>query len=429
MDIKGVKGLLVEEIARNLSNVIENVSRVVKDNVAREFKDTEVYSGFVDGSSIASERRGGVVALLSAYGLIVKEFSGGLHMYSVEGVEGARKPIPLIIVPRTSYGTRLSLLMRSLELAVATSMVKQGVRYVFMDGSFLSMLLSPSGISRAAYHVLVEDLPPSRISDVDEVIESMISEFYGELDSVDLSNPGKGFSQILDLLPKYYAMLTNYLLNTIGSFKSITSIVDYSLLAIDENLSFKLLVSLLEEAFKRNSRIIWVAKDSDSRFFSRILHTASWITDASILDYLWSNESQVALRVNDVVELTPITPWRATKLNGKGNDLIYEPSTAIEFYDKWGSYNVWYFKLSRLGPVLQLSYPSMYGKNTGLEALGVLKRLCDDRTGYPKPLILVHHATRLEEGLAEGLGDSVWSRIEDPLLKVLLSRKARIRVL
>ncbi len=429
MDIKGAKGLLIEEITRNLSSIIENISRAIQDSVVREFNEVEIYSGFVDGSFIADERRGGVVALLSAYGLIVKEFSGGLHMYSVDGVNGARRPIPVIMLPRTNYGTRLGLLMRSLELTIANSMILQGVKYVFMDGSYLSTILSPSGASRIAYRLLVEDLSLNRVERVDEIIKSILLEFYDELESIDLEDPGKAFSLILDVLPKYYAMLVNYLLNTIGDTKRTSSIVDYSLLAIDENLAFKLLVGLLENAHGRGSRIVWVAKDSDSRFFSKILHTASWITDTSILDYTWSSESQVALRVNDIVELAPITPWRTTKLDGKGSELVYEPSTAKEFYDKWGSYSVWYFKLSRLGPVLQLSYPSIYGRSTGLEALGVLKKLCDTRTGYPKPLILVHHATRLEEGLAEGLGDSVWSRLEDPLLKILLSRKARIRVL
>ncbi len=429
MDIKGAKGLLIEEITRNLSSIIENISRAIQDSVVREFNEVEIYSGFVDGSFIADERRGGVVALLSAYGLIVKEFSGGLHMYSVDGVNGARRPIPVIMLPRTNYGTRLGLLMRSLELTIANSMILQGVKYVFMDGSYLSTILSPSGASRIAYRLLVEDLSLNRVERVDEIIKSILLEFYDELESIDLEDPGKAFSLILDVLPKYYAMLVNYLLNTIGDTKRTSSIVDYSLLAIDENLAFKLLVGLLENAHGRGSRIVWVAKDSDSRFFSKILHTASWITDTSILDYTWSSESQVALRVNDIVELTPITFWRTTKLNGKGSELIYEPFTAKEFYNKWGSYNVWYFKLSKLGPVLQLSYPSIYGKSAGLEALGILRKLCDTRTGYPKPLILVHHATRLEEGLAEGLGDSVWSRLEDPLLKILLSRKARIRVL
>ncbi len=429
MNIKGAKGLLVDEIARNMSSIIEHISRTIQSSVIKEFNEVEIYSGFVDGSFIADERRAGIVALLSAYGLVVKEFSGGLHMYNVEGVDGARKPIPIIMIPRTNYGTRLGLLMRSLELTVANSLVLQGVKHVFMDGSYLSIILSPSGASRIAYRLLVEDLSSSYVDKVDEVIRSILLKFYDEIESVDLENPGKAFSLILDILPKYYAMLVNYLLNIVGDTKSTSSIVDYSLLAIDENLAFKLLVNLLENAYSKGSKIIWVAKDSDSRFFSKILHTASWLTDTSILDYAWNNESQVALRVNDIVELTPITFWRTTKLNGKGSELIYEPFTAKEFYNKWGGYNVWYFKLSKLGPVLQLSYPSIYGKSTGLEALGILRKLCDTRTGYPKPLILVHHATKLEEGLAEGLGDSVWSRLEDPLLKILLSRKARIRVL
>ena len=234
---------------------------------------------------------------------------------------------------------------------------------------------------------------------------------------------------IINIIPEEYSNIINDLLSVLEGKKSIEKIIDYSLLVIDENIGFYNLTKLLDESLKKNVKVYWVAKDTDSRFLARVNRLLTWITDASLLDHLWANEDTIALRVNDLVDLEGISAWRTTRWMGQGSELIFEPLRALEFYNEWGKFDIWYFKLTRYGPVLQLTYPQRYGREAGIEALSVLKNLSDPKTGYPKPLILVHHATRLEEGLAEGLGDVIWSRLENPLLKVLLARRARLRLL
>lgn len=430
VDIKGVKGLLVEEIARSLSRSIEEFSEIVNQYSVHGIQiRSNTSSGFIDGSSVYDERRGSIIVLFSAYGLVVQGFSGGIHMYNIEGVEGARRPIPAILFPRIHGETRINTLMRTLELLVARSMISQGVENIFLDGSYLSVLLAPSGVTRQSYRLLTENLPSRTIEEIDHTVSSILRSFYSRLDSLDIGSPYEEFTRILDILPEYYSTMIYSLTEILGSGELIEKIIDYSVLTIEENLSFYQLTRLLDDALKGNVRVYWVAKDTNSRFLARINHLLTWVTDVSLLDHIWANKDNATLRVNDLIGLEGISAWRTTRYDRKGSELVFEPEKAIRFYEEWGRYDVWYFKLSKRGPVLQLTYPQKYGREAGLEALGVLRSVSDPRTGYPKPLILVHHATRLEEGLAEGLGDSIWTRLEDPLLKVLLARKARVRLL
>lgn len=430
VDIKGVKGLIVEEITKSLNKSIKELSSIVNHYLVRGIGGRiEVSSGFVDGSNVFDERRGSIIVLLSAYGLIVRGSNGNICMRNVVGANGARKPIAIILFPRVYAETRIGILMKTLELLVARSIVNQSVESVFLDGSYLSMLLAPSGVARQSYRLLIEDLPEQLVKEVEDIVNKRLRILYLKLDKIEYSNPYEGFMNIIDILPEEYSSIINDLLGVLEGKKSVEKVIDYSLLVIDENIGFYNLTRLLDESLRKNVRVYWIAKDTDSRFLARVNRLLTWITDASLLDHLWANENTIALRVNDLVDLEGISAWRTTRWMGQGSELIFEPLRALEFYNRWGKFDIWYFKLTRYGPVLQLTYPQRYGREAGIEALSVLENLSDPKTGYPKPLILVHHATRLEEGLAEGLGDVIWSRLENPLLKVLLARRARLRLL
>ena len=430
VDIRGVKGLIVEEIAKSLNESIKELSSIINHYLIKEIGEgTEISSGFVDGSNVFDERRGSIIVLLSAYGLIVRGSNGNIRMHNVIGANGARKPIAIVLFPRIYAETRIGILMRTLELLVARSIINQDVESVFLDGSYLSILLAPSGAARQSYRLLIEDLPEQLVKEVEDIVSKRLRELYLKLDRIEYGNPYEGFMNIIDIMPEEYSSVINDILSVLENKKPIEKVIDYSLLAIDENIGFYQLTKLLDESLRKNVRVYWIAKDTDSRFLARVNRLSTWITDVSLLDHLWANENIVALRVNDLVDLESISAWRTTRWMGQGSELVFEPLRALEFYSKWGKFDVWYFKLTRYGPVLQLTYPQRYGREAGIEALGVLRNLSDPKTGYPKPLILVHHATRLEERLAEGLGDTIWSRLENPLLKVLLARRARLRLL
>ena len=380
-------------------------------------------SGFVDGSYVVDERKGALVTVFSVASLYVNKEG---RITKIKGVmKGSKEPIPFILFPRFNSEVRCSILMKSLELLAALDLIRKGCEYVYIDGSYLSLLLSPSSIVR----IIFKDIKSSLINNINNVIiyfKEFIDKVYESVETTNKNARWK-FIELLSILVSniqgIYRRLVNELSVRIDSSLR-KNLFDYIALALEENLSLVLSNILLEESKDNDSKIFWIAKDTESRSLAEALGLIGWYTDTSLLDYVWRAKKEALLDVSKIAPLKPVSPLRGTMVGEKG-DLIYEPTTALRFYRRWGGYKMWYFKLSKTGTVLQLSYPARYGKSSGEEAVSILYELRDERHGYPKPLAYVHHTAVLSQDLARLIGDESWKNARDPLIRSLLSSSGR----
>lgn len=320
----------------------------------------------------------------------------------------------------------MNTLMRALEFATARHLLKEGPEAVFMDGSYVSVLLAPSGIVRSAYREVVQGLSPSEKKGFEELARELIASWLELVEGEELKNPAAYFELFLYKKSELEDLAQRKFRKALPNKAVWRSLLDYICMVLEENFALFQLVKLLEEARSSNTVVFWLAKDADSSFISKELLSTSRLTDASLLEYLWGRKELVCLRVSELVEIPRVSPWRAAKdPNGRGGDLVFHHKLAVPFYESWGSYEVWYAKYAKYGPVLQISYPSSYGASAGLKALHSLTRLIDERYGYPKPMLHVHHSTVLEKKAVETVADAVWLAEKDPLKRAILGRSGR----
>lgn len=410
--------------ARELSEILS----IAEDRVLQASQDIEEWnewrsSGFVDGSYVVDERKGALVTVFSAASLyVVKEGK----MAKIKGVmRGSKDPIPFILFPRFNSEARCSVLMKSLELITAMDLIRKGCEYVYVDGSYLSLLLSPSNIVR----IIFKDIKNSLLNNIGNVVryfKNFINRVNESLETTN-KNVRQIFTKLLSILintvqESYKGLINDISVTMDPSLRK--NLFDYITLSLEENLLLALTNMLLEESEDRNGKIFWIAKDTESRSLADALGLIGWYTDTSLLDYIWRTRKEVLLDISKIAPLKPVSPLRGTMVGNKG-DLIYEPNVALRFYRKWGNYKIWYFKLSKTGTVLQLSYPARYGKSSGEEAISILYELRDEKHGYPKPLAYAHHIATLPQDLARLIGDESWKNARDPLIKSLLSSPGR----
>ncbi len=396
-------------------------------SVTQRVEEFEEWSklGFIDGSYAYDERRGAFVAVFSAALILATRTRAGIRLSSRLG--GSKEPVPFILLPRAYGESRCSVIMRTFELLAALDAIKQGAEHVYLDGSFLSLLLTPSGTTRWIYSDLTSLLPKEDVlSFFIPALRKLSLAVDEELDLVEEKGARSVFIELLRKTTRlvrdtYYDALRR-IRGASASIAAKRALLDYTALSFEEGAALATAYRLLEEASEREARLFWIAKDSDSRILAEALGLHGWYTDVSLLDYCWRRVGDAVLDVSRMARLSPVGE-NFVKPEVKG--LLVEPGLAKKLYRKWGAYKIFYFKLTRLSPVFQLSYPAAYGRSAGEEAIGALTELKDNKYGYPRPLAYVHHMAVVSSDLARLLGDEGWRRARSEFERTILSSPGR----
>jgi len=404
--------------SRLIWEIEEIVSRAKSElEEADEIKSRPLSSSwFIDGSYALSERQGSFVSLLSLASV------GVVSRRLVDGMPGARHPLPHILIPKFLGETRASLIMGSLELLEGIRAVRRGVELVVFDGSYLASLLAGYGSSYEAVTQVHSALRARGVplqtvlkdveDEVNRAIDGLIEEAGKEEDAARfLKAVARFLATIYDHAESLYEPLSDLGIEE-GLSKQI--LIDFSVAYTEVNFYLRLLGELLSRAKESGIMPIWVAKETTSRFLSEVLGVRGWISDAVLLSIIWHAKERLYLVLREDMKarsLKPVSPPR---------DPIASSDTIKRAY-RFNRFTVVYFKISRAGPVLQASFPSELVPMDRLEdVMATLSELADERSGYPRPLAVVHHKAVLSQELAEAFATRLW-RDSSGALKSILS--------
>ncbi|MCX8180893.1 MAG: DNA double-strand break repair nuclease NurA [Thermofilaceae archaeon] len=378
----------VEERVKSLANPIEG----------------EQYSsvGFVDGSYVMDERRGVYVLALSAATILVE---GG----RMEGLlKGSSRPQVTVLIPKSFGEARASLLMSILELLGALDLVNRGVQAVFLDGSYVSELMVPFGHPRDAY----ENFTSTFEHKVDGILDKWGKAVEKASESAPAGEPLSAFSSLLKEVNACACELYTELVSSSDNQVSKKEALDFSFVFCESTAFLALLDNFL--AACRNSSIYpyWVAKDAESRYVVEREGVEGWLNDLTLLDYSWKELDYA------------YTELEGKKLHRPKPCAVWEPILG-KLYENWGENRVSYFKLAKVGPVSQMTYPRFAEGGAARTAVATLLTLADKR-GYPRPLSYVHHIAVLNPELAKLLADELYRRENNPIVKYMLAPSGRV---
>lgn len=392
--------MLSASMLRTIEEVIARVEEELRELAKPIDSERLSRAGFVDGSFALEERRGVYVLSLSAASLIVN----GDRLEKL--LPGSSKPLLAMLAPKSYGEARAGLLMSMLEVFAALDAIKTGVDAVFLDGSYVSEMMSPFGHP----HDVRERLPElGRLHDIeDRYGERAASLVRGKLEG---EGPLGGFSKLLremsDLASSLYQEISAAASDDISKKEAL----DYSVVYVETTAYLAALNELLERCAELNTAPLWVAKDAESRFIVEERGVVGWLNDLSLLDYSWRAYDSAYIVVRG-------PPFGKPRLCAASSTLLNE------VYSRWNSYAVLYFKLKRAGPVSQMTFPAFVSPDTAVEAVSMLRELSDQR-GYPRPLSYVHHLAVLNPEMLRLMADELYKRERNPIIRSMLAPSGR----
>lgn len=407
-----------------INEVLSDVRRRLGEPAAIEGRPLES-AWFIDGSFSASERQGSFVALLSAASV------GVVSRKLVEGLSGAKHPLLHILVPKSYGETRSTVMMGALELMEGLRSVSTGVEAVVFDGSYLASLLTGYGPVYSTASQAREALERQGLSlneavarvsrEIDEQVDALVERMASESRVAEVYKIAReALTRTYDFAEKIYEALSER--EEPAGVLSRQLLIDYSVLFSEVNLYLRLLGALLQAAREREVLPVWVAKESSSRFLSDTLAVKSWLNDTVLLESVWQGKARVYIALEDYgggKAFQPVSPPREPVASAGTIHLLY----------RWSRFQVVYFKTSLHGPVLQATFPSdLVPRDRVEDILATLTSLSDEKSGYPRPLALVHHKALLQSKLADVVATELW-RGSRGVLRSILSPLGREVVL
>lgn len=362
-------------------------------------------SGFVDGSFAMDERRGAYLLLLSAASLLVDGDR-------IEGVvRGSERPLVTLLIPKSHGEARASLLMSTLELLSALDLARRGAEAVFLDGSYLSELLVPIGHAKDVY----EDFEGAGgYHDWRRLLDRYGERVARAVEGVAGGDPLRSMSALLEEIATCAGEMHEEMVSQEPDLLGRREAVDFAVVYAETTAYLSALKLLLEECSRAGVAPLWVAKDAEGRYIVKREGVAGWLNDLALLDYAW-REGEAVYTVLESDELRVRRPERPCAAWGRLLD---------EIYSKWAAYGVAYFKLSKLGAVAQMTYPSFVETGTVERALATLLALAD-RRGYPRPLGYAHHIAVLNPEFARLVADELYRREGDHVVRSVLAPSGR----
>ncbi len=382
--MSGAEAEGIAAFARKMAEIEERLREYIGPRTRRIEGSMLSPSSYIDGSYVCIERRGCVYTLLSAASLRVV----GEERAAVMGLPGKRRPLHTVLFPKKYHEVRASNFMRIMETLAGLWELRSGARLVVMDGSYLTLLLTP-------YNIPLERIECSPINTDEPDLDEALEEIRG--------GDTESYYEAVNMMLRWHESLA-------GSFSNALDVLCASL-----QLSLILLIGatfrLLSEASAKGVPVVWVSKDTESYLLMRSAGIEELFNDVVTLDEIWLTEDKI------YVNLDPSTP--VTKIPAKIRDLPLVEG----FYRKWGSYVAVYAKLSREGAPLQVTLPEKMAGSI-CDILATLSLLSDRKYGYPAPLIQVHHLTVLSRDLAEKIANNIWAKASGAL-RTLLAPKGR----
>ncbi len=415
-------GLEKTRLLREIEEIVSRAKRELEESGTIAGSKQLDSSWFIDGSYAISERQGSFVSALSVASL------GVVSKKLVEGLPGAKHPLLHILIPKFYGETRTSSIMGSLELIEGIRALRRNAEAVVFDGSYLASLLSGYGPlydsvaqlqSRLKDYqvVLQEILKRENVSKtIDDATDAFIEKACEEVEVSKFYKTVYAFLQsIYDLAESVYSSLVRH---GVDRYVDRQLLIDFSTAFVENNLYLRLLAKLLLLAEESDVIPVWIAKETTSRFLSDKLNVRSWLNDAVLLEWVWHNREKVYLVLDEssgLKSLKPVTPPHVPVAS----------QDTIEHAYRFSRFTVVYFKLTKLGPVLQMTFPSdLVAKDVLEDVLATLSALADERSGYPKPLSLVHHKALIQQGLVDVLATRLWQS-SSGVLKAILSPLGR----
>jgi hypothetical protein len=386
-----------------LLHVSEELLRGVEKELAEEAEPISgkpfTSTGYVDGSNVVEPRRSIHVAVFSVASILLKN-----GKYSALA-RGAEEPIVSVIVPKSYGEQRANLLMSIIELLAARKALTSSLEAILLDGSFISEMMTVFSHPKDAAEAMGEDYK--------KILDNLPdAEHLGiELEDRDIS-PKSVMGLFEEISEKAWQIYKerNTMFEKASSKKSF---LDFVCVYVETTVYLKALRELLTASRELQVPLFWVAKDSETNLLVEKVGLEGWLNDVTLLDYAWRNleDAYTTLRGKEFGRLKPCAADR---------------KLVSEILGAWGNYSVLYFKLRKLGPVLQVTYPSYVDEDEALSALATLKELSDSR-GYPKPLSYVHHMAVLNPEIARLVADEIYQRKADSIFRAAYAPSGRVK--
>ena len=352
--------------------------------------------GFIDGSVSLNERRGAFIVILSAASIIYS-----MHKY-LPALPGSKKPFLHILMPKSYGESRSAILMRTLENLEALRQIYAGVRVVCLDGSYLTLLLTGYSYMHEIYNEFSKSYREA-LKDVLEVLANESNEYLEQLSALVKMIDRGG---LRELYQAYRDILFNTTLRVNKVVQNLEEnygrenikpvLIDYVSSYLELTPFFYISSLLLETAKREDASIVWISKESNSRFLANIYELRGWVTDLVLVDWAWSG-LDAAYFVFDDTKPVSIPKYHVA------------PQKVIGDLYRWNHYVVVYAKLAKYAPSLQISYPKGLVEEDILnDLLYTLSKISDKRTGYPKPLNYVHNLAVLSLDTAKLVAEKIW---------------------
>ncbi|HDI75085.1 MAG TPA: DNA double-strand break repair nuclease NurA, partial [Thermoprotei archaeon] len=371
----------------------------------------------IDGSYVIDERFGCYIAAFSAFPVIVGEGSLRRSEYV------SSSPVVVPILPKTRGESRASTLCRCYEELSALKHI-EFCDYVFLDGSYISVLLSCS-YARGDYRFLENIVGKMNLKTLLLSIEGDLNDFCAKTESTIMGSREKTSKLFRNLLAMAWRYARSVYEKTSSSLKREARRLwlSYVYITFEETLAQNILRILLGAALDKGTFIYWISKDTESGFLVHGRRALSSFNDTSVLEYLWKDHRRAYIKLSDIGIKIP-------KVKEDAVDHVYPKMLLKAIYNyHWNSAEVAYAKLRKNGIVFQVTYPEVFSDKLE-EALGVLSSLAGTRTGYPKPLAEAHHCTVLDPSLPALIGDGLWLNLpREDFFRVVFARSGRRRVL
>lgn len=388
---------------RALLHVSEELLRGVEARVSQRAQpivgEALGRTGYVDGSNVLDERRSVHLAMFSVASVIL---SGG-RLSAL--ARGASQPVVSIIVPKSYGEQRANLYMSLIELLAARRVLDAGVDSVFLDGSLVSEIMVIFSHPRD----VVEKLRRERGEWLDLFPGHALEKVSLEVEDL---TPGPIARLLREISEKAWQL---YNMRASGGEAGATrkNLLDFAYVYVETTVYLEALKRLLLMSRDLGVPVFWVAKDSETSSLVEAEGLEGWLNDVTLLDYAWRDleDAYMTIKGNKFGDPRPCA----------ANYTLVQ-----ELFREWGNYSISYFKLRKMGPVLQMTYPEHVGEDQVLSALATLKEVSESR-GYPKPLSYVHHLAVLNPEVARLVADEIYRRTEDSIVRAAYAPTGRAK--
>lgn len=372
--------------------------------------------GFIDGSVVSEERRGAVFTAFSVASIVYDN-----NKYSL-ALPGSKRPIFHILIPKSYSESRSALLMRILELTEALRQVHSGVNTICMDGSYLTLLLTGYGYINELYTELRTAISTDEASAITDMLEKIGMQLIDDI-SKDLVELKTGipstvygfFTSFLEKISAHIDAALKSIEEEFGRERIVPVLIDYISAYLELVPFFYISGLLLQKATIDGLNLVWISKESNSRFLAKLFGLRGWINDLVLIDSAWRGLENVYMVFEDA---TPVSKPRYPVAPRKLLDTVY----------RWNRYLIIYSKFSRFSPSLQLSFPKETPAEDSFgDILYTLSQISEKKTGYPKPLNYVHNLAVLNPEVARIVAEKIW-RTSSGLQRSIMAPAGRVQV-